>query len=421
MFPYRSILFLSLAFLCRGADVSAQTFPGQFQQTPQTVQPQIQQPQIQQGVVQQQPMQTQPMQAPSFGMQPAAQPAAPQTPFGTNAVQPGAVPTNPAPAGQPIQLYDPGTPRTPQIVQPGAAQGLPPGIQHVGRAEPENRIIPFFLNATEQQELDAFLVRWEKYSASIKRYDVEFNLFEYDPEIPGAMPNVPYKTSFGEFKYNANPMRFYYAIEGEWRDDKPIKRDGDKNPHITADKIIIDEKTVNKYDYNAKTVHQINVPPELIGKGIADSPLPLIFGAKADELKRRFSMKVVQGQDGITRFYARPLLIEDQQEFRELEVQLEKDLRARGLKQYDINGKSHKSYQLTKTKINPIIPNILEELRTIFAPSTPFGWKRDIKDWVLQPPPAPSMPQMQITGPLQPQPPPTQPPFRSEVPLYRGQ
>ena len=424
MFSSRSILLISFAALCGEINVSAQTFPGQFPQNQQTVQPQvqqqpIQQPYIQQGVIQQQPIQMQPMQAPPFGTQPSAQPAAPQGQFGTNMVQPRVATTNPAPAGQ--QLYNPGgVPRAPQIVQPGAVQGPQPGMQHVARAEPENRIIPFFLNPVEQRELDEFLIRWERYSAGIKRYDVEFNLLEYNPEIQGAKPNEAQRTSFGEFKYNANPMRFYYAVEGEWRNGKPVKRDGDKNPDIFAEKIIIDDKTFNKYDYNAKTMHQINIPPERIGQGIATSPLPLIFGAKADELKRRFSMKVETKQNGFIWLYARPLLIEDQQEFRELVIILEKDLRAQGLLQHDINGKSRKVYELKSTRINPVLENPLEVIRRFFTPTVPSGWKREITNWAdTQPPPAPAVPQMPIAGPSAQ--PPTQPLFRNEFPLYRAQ
>ena len=285
-----------------------------------------------------------------------------------------------------------------------------PGMQPINRSEPANRIAPYILNPNEQRELDEFLARWERYSANIRQYEVDFNLFDYDPTIPGAQPNVPYRISFGNFKYNASPMRYLMVVEGEWRDNKPIKRDGDKNPHIAADKILIDDKTVYKYDYNAKTVHQIHVPPEMIGQGIADSPLPLIFGAKADELKRRFSMKVEHRPDGMTVLYARPMLIEDQQEFKELEVMLERDLRARGLKQYDINNTGWKVYELRATKINPIISNLIEHVRNLFTPDTPRGWKVEQHSWtqpsaVHQAAPSPASPQPQLGNP---------------VPLYRG-
>jgi hypothetical protein len=188
-------------------------------------------------------------------------------------------------------------------------------------------------------------------------------------------------------------MRFIFTIEGEWRDGRQEKRDGDRNPHIFAEDIFIDEKTVFKFDYNAKTVHQFNVPPEMIGRGIADSPLPLIFGAKADDLKRRFSMRVQHRQDGIIVLNARPLLPEDQQEFRELVILLEGDtLRARGLKQYDINEQGYKIFQLLDTRINPL--NIISSIiGGNWPPRPPRGWTHQVHNW--------EQPQAQAANPQQ--------------------
>jgi TIGR03009 family protein len=332
----------------------------------------------------------------------------------------------PVSSDQPLTLYAPaGANPIPPNVQPGVAPEPPQGMAHMGRSEPAYKIIPFFLNPAEQQELDAFLARWEKYSADIRRYDVDFNMHLYDPTIPGAEPNKANKVTFGYFKYNANPMRFAYVIEGEWQGNKKIKREGDKNPNIFAEKVIIDEKSVHQYDYNSKTVRQINVPPEMIGKGIADSPLPMIFGAKADELKRRFSMKIVSvpGREDSVWLHARPLLIEDQQEFKQLEILIDKrTLHARGLRQWDINDKSYKVYELMLPVINPKIGPILEEIKTLFTPTIERGWKHEVVNWVVPaspspavPSPAAAMPQAQIADPQS-------QPYRNEVPLYhRGQ
>ena len=423
MFSSRSILFLSFVAVYWGSYVSAQTIPVQSQPVAQQ---RVLQPPIKQPLMQAQLMQASTLHAPSFGTQgtssvyqtqPMAQPANAQVPVGTN-MQPVRVATTNVPpvTGQSIPLYNPGDAnRIPMTVQPGTGQTPSPGMVHVGRSEPASRIVPFFLIQTEQQELDQFLARWERYSAGIKRYDVEFDLHEYDMTVPGAVPNQPQRRSFGYFKYIATPMRFVYVIEGEWRDGKKIKRDGDKNPHIFAEKIIIDDKSVFKYDHNAKMVLQINVPPEMIGKGIADSPLPLIFGAKADELKRRYSMKAVTEPNGNIRLYARPLLIEDQQEFKELEILLDKDLKAIGLRQFDINDKAYKSYGLKSPKINDRLQNILGDLKEFFTPDVPRGWKSEVTHWVPQPPPAQATPQVPMGNPY------SQSPTRSEVPLYRGQ
>ena len=393
----------------------AQTIPAQSQ--PVVTQPRIQQAPIQQQQIQAQPMQAPPMQTPLFGTQntPSVYQTQPLgTKTGANLPSTRVATTNvasPLVTGQSIPLYDPGVNRVPQTIQPGAAQTPPPGMMHAGRAEPANRVVPFPLSPAEQQQLDIFLARWEKLSAGIKRYDVEFDLNEYDMAIPGALPNQPQRISFGYFKYIATPMRFVYVIEGEWRDGKKIKREGDKNPHIFAEKIIIDDKSVFRYDHTSKTVHQINVPPEMIGKGIADSPLPLIFGAKADELKRRFSMKVVMEPNGNIRLFARPLLIEDQQEFKELEIMLDKDLRAIGLRQFEINDKAYKSYGLKSPKVNDRLDGIIEDLQRIFKPTVERGWKHDVSTWAQLPSPAQATVQMPMGNPHPPQ-------QRNEIPLY---
>ena len=430
-------MLLSLASFCWGANALAQNFSVQSQQpvqSQQATQPRLQQVPIQQQQLQQQPMQVQPMQTPRFGIQgntsvyqpnssqPTTQPSAAQTSMGVNVGQQTnmgqhirvatSTPVQPI-SGQPVPLYDPsGTNRTPQTT-PSPAQGTQ-GMAHMGRAEPANRIIPFFLNPAEQKELDEFLARWERYSAGINRYDVNFYLLMYNPTIPGAESNQPHKTAYGYFKYIASPKRFVYEIEGEYQDGKHIKRDGDNNPHIRAEKIIIDERAVHQYDFDAKKLRQINVPSEMIGKGIADSPLPLIFGAKSDDLKRRFSMKLENVSDEMVRLYARPLLVEDQHEFKELEVLIHKNnLTARALKQWDINDKAYKVFDLRAPVVNPRESfSVLDIIKRWFTPDIPRGWEREEMDyWIATPPPAPAAQQPRVANP----------PPNSEVPLYRVQ
>jgi TIGR03009 family protein len=299
--------------------------------------------------------------------------------------------------------------------------------QFVGHAEPPNRIVPFFLAPQEQQELDEFLIRWEKYSLGIKRYDVDFTMFLYDETMMGSIPGKPYKTTFGYFKYIAKPLRFVYHVEGEWVGDKKVERDEKKNPNIFAEKIIIDEKSVFKYEFNAKKVLQVNVPPELVGKGIADSPLPLIFGAKADEMKKRFSMKIVtseQYKSSQIWLQAKPLQIEDQQEFSQIEIRLDKEsLRAIALKKEDINGKAFTVYTLLTPIINGRLTSFLEDIRKWFTPAVPDGWTHEVNDWVLEIQMAQQPTTTALPGTI---PATTQPPFanqpqqpRNEIPLYQ--
>lgn len=313
-----------------------------------------------------------------------------------------------------------------QPIQPAQTAGP---LVHKGRAAPVSRIQPFILKPEEQQELDEFLARWENYSDKIKRYDVDFTSYYYDPTVIRANQadmSKPVQATFGFFKYVA-PSRFVFNVEGEWINGEKVKRSDqpDGKTKVYAEKILIDEKTVYYYDFNAKTVKQINIPADLIGKGIADSPLPLIFGAKAEDMKRRFFMKIVtaeQHKDSQIWLQARPKLIEDQAEFAQIEIRLDKKtLRATALKKDDINGKAYTVYVLSEPKINP--PFSLDFLSKFFNPDVPKGWKHVVEDFAVMqadlepkqpqghPQTVPAQPHGNIAAPVQ----------RNEIPLYNPQ
>ncbi|MDR0704198.1 MAG: hypothetical protein LBF88_04345 [Planctomycetaceae bacterium] len=427
MFFLRIILII-LFFVVFGefSGVAGQVYPAQ-PSTNSTPQPNaIQQP------LRQMPLQTLPKTVMQNGAPVYPQPFnSPNQPGMANRTMPTGY-GSPYPTGQTHPNY-PVKVATTQM--PGSVYGVPPQNQTttlpqpqqtqrelVGHAEPITRIIPFFLTPQEQQELDEFLIRWEKYSLGIKRYDVDFNMFLYDETIPGSIPGKPLKTAFGYFKYIAKPLRFVYHVEGEWIDDKQVKHDEKKNRNVLAEKIIINEESVFRYDFNTKKVQQVNVPPELIGKGIADSPLPLIFGAKADDMKKRFSMKIVTNeQHKNTQIWllAKPLLLEDQQEFSQIEIRLDKEtLRATALKKEDINGKACTVYTLLSPVINGRVTAFLEDLKKWFTPAVPDGWTLDVQDWVLEVQTA-QQPTTTIR-PATPQPPIVNPqPARNEIPLYQ--
>ncbi len=307
---------------------------------------------------------------------------------------------NPSVAGQSV-----GQP----AVQPATGPG-PEGRQYMGRSAPESRIVPHVLNPAEQKELDEFLVRWEQYSGSVKRYEVEFTSYEYDPVLNP--DNKPAYTTFGMFKYTA-PNRFVYHVEGQWVDGKQVKS-GPKE-----EKIIIDGNSIFEYSFKAKEVRQYNIAPELLSRGFADSPLPLIFGAKADEMKKRFSMKIVtrdEYKDSQVWLEAKPLLIADQQEFLNLEIRIDKKtLRATALKKDNINGKAYTVYVLNDPMINSPI-----DFSRLFQPTTPFGWKLIVvDDKYLQagPKPAEELPKTANPYPPTPQPQPNPTPG-NEIKLY---
>ncbi|MDR2761291.1 MAG: hypothetical protein LBB88_01665 [Planctomycetaceae bacterium] len=292
---------------------------------------------------------------------------------------------------------------------------------HVGSSTPAVRVHPFVLKPEEQKELDEFLLRWERYSESISNYEVDFNAFFYDstnplsPPITANEPQLkPLKITFGYFKYIA-PRRFVYHVEGEWKQKERVKYiDPEITPNVTAEKTIINDQSLYFYDFPAKTVTQHRIPPEELNRTIANGPFPLIFGAKAADMKKRFSMKIVSNPDYKDKdkeiwLWIVPLLHEDQQEFSKIETRLDKrSLNALAIRQIDPTEKAYISYVLQ----NPIVNNRFARLGDYFNPDVPRGWKHEIKERTT------INPNLNVNPNPNPNPNPTTQP-RTEVNLYK--
>ncbi len=62
-------------------------------------------------------------------------------------------------------------------------------------------------------------------------------------------------------------------------------------------------KSIFQVDAKKKQIIEQPIPAELQGKSITDGPLPFVFGAKADTLRKRYFMRIVTPPDAAkTRF-----------------------------------------------------------------------------------------------------------------------
>ncbi|MDR1480267.1 MAG: hypothetical protein LBJ00_15125 [Planctomycetaceae bacterium] len=298
-------------------------------------------------------------------------------------------------------------------------------LAHAGRSVPLVRVHPFILKPEEQRELDDFLLRWERYSETVKHYEVEFNSFFYDPtnpsspQITSSEPQLkPLKIMFGSFKYVA-PRKFVYYVEGEWVQKERVRYvDPEVTPNVAAEKTIIDGQSFFFYDFPAKKVVQYKMSPEVMNHTIANGPFPLIFGAKAADMKKRFSMKIVTNPDYREKeiwLWAVPLTTEDQREFAKIEIRLDKrTMNAMALKRIDSNEKSYTTYTLQ----NPRINGRFAKLDVFFHPDVPRGWKLEVQDQVQVNADNPIQPQNQNTTTHYTAPIPNNPQPRVEVPIY---
>lgn len=302
----------------------------------------------------------------------------PPAPQGT--AQPGTVgvkqpPTRPVPAPKPGQAQLPAAPSG--QVQPGQAPaGVSRQVPAAGspiRQVQHEQAAPA-LTKEEQAELDSVLARWEKESDGVKILTATFTLFEYDAAFGAApAPGQPMKASRtckGDIHFKAPDQGSYRITEG-----------GD-------DRWMCDGKAIYEFNAKQKTLKEYRLPAELQGKAITNGPLPFVFGAKADAMRKRYFMRVITPPDKQQQIWieAWPRWQQDAANFHHVQVILdEKTMLPTAIRLYDPNPASNKVYLFGDgMKVN----GAWDQIKGFFVrPTTPVGWKHVVED-----PPAEALP-----------------------------
>jgi len=192
----------------------------------------------------------------------AGQPAI--SPRGNNVYVPPAT-------AQPPAVPNPNQPITPDAAQSANAL-LPP---------------PFTLTPYEQEQLDRVLRAWEERSSRIKTFECEFTRWEFDP-VWGP-PNQPKRITRGKILYSA-PDKGLFRVDEEVLENR-------WQPATHPERWVCDGRAVYEYRFETKQIVETPLPPELQGKAITEGPLPFLFGAEAESLKRRYYMRIITPQN----------------------------------------------------------------------------------------------------------------------------
>ena len=271
-----------------------------------------------------------------------------------------------------------------------SAQRLPQGPV----APPQNLgpKAPFVLTETQQKLLEQILIKWEMQSAKVKTFKCDFWSWEYDPTFGDANRNNQKVESFGYIKYKA-PDRGEYAVTKltEFNFDKGVHQPRTEN----LDRWMCDGKAIFEFNAKKKQVIQRKLPPELQGKAISDGPLPFVFGAKADDLKRRYWMRDVTPKDNVGKaiwLEARPKYQQDAANFERAVVILsEPDFMPVGLQITLPGGDAGRRQEAQKggpTRQDANTAYKFEDAKVndpfgvfdFLAPRTPLGWKHVVEE-----------------------------------------
>lgn len=273
--------------------------------------------------------------------------------------------------------------------QQAIANGEVAPVQQPRRPFPE-------LSAEETDYLHRFLDHWEQQSRKVTKYVCDFRRFEYDPvrcdwRDPNTQQLAAATVAFGQIRY-AEPDRGYYETTeifdfagppksaGEQADYKQRDGEGDK------EKWICDGRNIYEFDFQQKRLYETEIPAELQGDGIVNSPIPFLFGARKDQILNRYWVRIIPKENqSIYWLEAYPKRIEDARLYSKIEVIIAaNDFLPEGMHvyspQYDPkqNNMESRYFAFENRQINSQLSIFKDFLGQFVRPSTPIvgGWKR---------------------------------------------
>jgi TIGR03009 family protein len=269
---------------------------------------------------------------------------------------------------------------------PAAAQ--PPAVQP---AAPPQRVAavpaqplsaqPPALAPQEQAALDQLLAAWEARNASVRTWSCTFHKWEYNAWSPAdaAGERLAFAESTGELKYAAPDKGLFRVKESkQWSPEarRYEVRGGDAGEHW-----VCNGESIYEFRHTEKQLRETKLPPEMRGKAISDGPLPFVFGAQADTLKKRYWMRIVTPREAADQVWleALPRFQADAANFSKVELILgARDLMPFAIQIHKPGGQDRDVYQFDQR--TNLIDKGLDLIRDFARPTTPFGYTYILED-----------------------------------------
>ncbi|HEX5445604.1 MAG TPA: TIGR03009 domain-containing protein [Pirellulales bacterium] len=243
---------------------------------------------------------------------------------------------------------------------------------------------PWQLDEQQQATLDLVLAAWEKKSSSIKTLTCTFTMWEYDfifgngPTAAGD-PAKPSRVSRGEIKFAA-PDRGVYHIMQQARGDSLKSSKSVKFEPREGAYWVCDGQAVYEFNHDQKKLYERRLPKELKGSAISNGPLPFLFGASAEQMRRRYWLRVSTAPGAVGNeiwLDAVPKYVEDRANYRQASIILdEKTMLPRALL-LELPEGNRTSYKFDDFTINSLWKKII---RDFDLPPLPDGWERVVEE-----------------------------------------
>ncbi len=155
------------------------------------------------------------------------------------------------------------------------------------------------LNEQQQLYLDQVLKVWEESTAKIKRYQCNFKRWIYDPAQNTGADAAAKGEGVVRFMqpdkglFKVEKVEFYAG-----RDEKQAATYRENDRQKFGEYWLCDGDYVHILDRNEKKCLKVQLPPEMRGQNIHLSPLPFLFGVKAQEIKSRYWVRPIAPPQG---------------------------------------------------------------------------------------------------------------------------
>lgn len=203
------------------------------------------------------------------------------------------------------------------------------------------------------RELERVLRQWEQKSSNIRRLEGAHKRWVYNNVF------LVEKRSIGKFYYQA-PDKGRLDIEADKSDEGTINpKNNMKVESDTPEKWISTGREVLRISEESGTYHRFEIPPERRGQNIIDSPLPFLFGMKAEQAKIRYQLqlgglhgRIYEGRP-VVHILAKPNWKQDQQQWKQAQVLLDAETYLpMAIKLIDVSGSTETVYAFKDVKAN---------------------------------------------------------------------
>jgi TIGR03009 family protein len=264
-------------------------------------------------------------------------------------------------------------------------QPAPPPPQRVAVAAPAAQQ-PAPLSPEQQAALDQLLAAWETRNAAVRTWACTFRKWEYNAWSPADAngERLAFAESTGELKYAA-PDKGLFRVK-ETKQWSPEARRYETRGGDTGEHWVCNGESIYEFRHSERQLRETKLPAEMRGKAISDGPLPFVFGAKADTLKKRYWMRIVTPPDVRDQIWLEslPKFQADAANFSKVELILQaRDLMPFAIQIYKPAGQDRDVYQFDPR--TNLIDRGLDMIRDFAKPMTPFGYKYVFEDLQAQP------------------------------------